>query len=268
MAVELFEPRAHHQRIGLAAEVRLRARRHLDGRDKRAAGRRDTVFDGAGNVGICADELRALEDEIRRLRQRIERIRPPLPHDHIVGVHIVHRDARVVERVQKPRLADGKDRAARRLIAQEGRRRKRARIEVLLRHVKPQAFKLLVQFARRIAAVVRQEEVFLVLIVQPLDKLRHPRQHAVAVVDDAVHIADKAFFLVKVDHVVSIHLRSHLLFFSHLLPRVQYSRAPCQVPVRECKIFANSSRFARKKRWLTPSLFDLDILPLPFDANR
>ena len=42
--------------------------------------------------------------------------------------------------------------------------------------------------------------------MQPLNELRHPRQNAVAVVDDAVHIADEAFFLVKIDgsllHVV------------------------------------------------------------------
>ena len=197
VAVELFESRAHHQRVGLAAEVCLRTRRHLNGRNERAAGGRDAVFDGAGHVRIRANELCALPDEVRRLRQRIERIRPPLAHDHIVGVHIVHRDARVVERVQKPCLADGEDRAPRRLIAQEGRRCERARIKVLLGHVEPHTLKLLVQFARRIAAVVRQEKVLLLFVVQPLDELRHARQHAVAVVDDAVHIADKALFSIK-----------------------------------------------------------------------
>lgn len=41
--------------------------------------------------------------------------------------------------------------------------------------------------------------------LQPVPLQFFPRQNAVAVVDDAVHIADEAFFLVKIDgslHVV------------------------------------------------------------------
>ena len=76
---------------------------------------------------------------------------------------------------------------------------------VAVEHIKAHAGQLLVQLPGRIAAVVGKKEIFLVLIMQPLNELRHPRQNAVAVVDDAVHIADEAFFLVKIDgslHVV------------------------------------------------------------------
>ena len=70
---------------------------------------------------------------------------------------------------------------------------------MLLRHIEAHARELLVQLARRVAAVVREKEIFLVLLVQPLDELRHARQDAVAVVDDAIHIADEALFLVEID---------------------------------------------------------------------
>ena len=66
-------------------------------------------------------------------------------------------------------------------------------------NIEAHARELLVQLARRVAAVVREKEIFLVLLMQPLDELRHARQDAVAVVDDAIHIADEALFLVEID---------------------------------------------------------------------
>ena len=94
--------------------------------------------------------------------------------------------------MEQSRLADGEHGAARRLLLQECRRGQGAGIEVLLRHVKPHPGQLLVQLTGRIAAVVGQEQVLLVLVMQPLDELRHTGQNAVAVIDHAVHVADEA----------------------------------------------------------------------------
>ena len=189
---------AHHQRIGLAAEVRLLAGGHLDGCDQRPAGRSDAVFDGTGHIGVGADELRPLHHQIGGLGQGVQRIAAPLAHHHIVRVHVVHGDPRVIQGVQQSRLADGEHRAPRCLLLQEGRRGQRAGVEVLLRHVQPHTGQLLVQLTGRIAAVVGQKEILLVLVMEPLDELRHTRQDPVAVIDDAVHIADKAFFCVEI----------------------------------------------------------------------
>ena len=202
MTAETLEPGAHHQRVRLAAEVGLLAGGHLDGRDERAARRGDAVFDGAGKVGVRADELCARKHEIRRLRERVERIVPPLADDHIIGVHVVHRDARVIERVQKARLADDVGRAARRLVTDERRRCERARIKPRLRHVQPHAGELLLELERRAAAVVRKKEIFLTGALQPVDKLRHAGENFVAVIDHAVHIADIAFFVIKIQHCI------------------------------------------------------------------
>ena len=76
---------------------------------------------------------------------------------------------------------------------------------MLLRHVKPHAGKLLVQLTRRVAAVVGEKEVFLILIVQPLDEFGHTRKNTVAVIDHAVHIAEEALFFVKIDGSERIH---------------------------------------------------------------
>ena len=65
---------------------------------------------------------------------------------------------------------------------------------MLLRHVEPHTPELLVQLARGHAAVIGQKQVFLVRVLQPVDELRRAGQDVVAVVDDAVHVADKAFF--------------------------------------------------------------------------
>ena len=50
------------------------------------------------------------------------------------------------------------------------------------------------------------------LLVEPLDELRHSGQNSVSMVDDSVHIADKALFLVKIH---SLHLSVNLLYHSY-----------------------------------------------------
>ena len=145
-----------------------------------------------------AYQLCALDHEIRRLGQRIERVRATLSDNDIVGVDIVHSDARIVERVEQPRLTDNERRAAGCLIAQESRRCERARIEMPLGHVEPHACELLIQFAWGIAAVICQKQIFLLLLVKPVEKLSHTGQNLIAVIYNSVHIADEAFFRVKI----------------------------------------------------------------------
>ena len=50
------------------------------------------------------------------------------------------------------------------------------------------------QFPLGLAAVVGEEEKFLVFLLEPGDKFPHAGQETVAVVNDAVHVTDKAFF--------------------------------------------------------------------------
>ena len=204
-------PGAHHQRIGLAAEVGLRPRGHLDGRHQRPAGGGDAIFNGAGQIGVCADELCPLHHQIGGLGQGIQGIRLALAHDHIVRVHIVHGDPGIIQGIEQPRFANGVHRAARCLLLQESSRGQGAGVKMLLRHIQPHASQLLLKFSGGGAAVVGQKQKFLLLPVEPVDELRNPGQDTVAVVDHAIHIADKTFLLFKLNHTRS--LLSYQTFF-------------------------------------------------------
>ena len=202
MAAEDAQTGAHHERVRLAAEICLLAGGDLHGRCERAARGGDALVRRTAGVGIRADELCAREHEIRRLRECVERIRPCLADDDIVGIDVVHGDAAVIERVEQPCLAEGVHRAAGRLIGQKGRRGQCAGVKMLLRHIESHALKLLAQLARGHAAVVGQKQVFLVLVLQPVDKLRRAGQDVIAVVDDTVHVAQETLFGVKIDHTL------------------------------------------------------------------
>ena len=95
---------------------------------------------------------------------------------------------------------------------------------MLLRHIQSHPGQLLLQLTGRVAAVVGQEQILLALLMQPLDEVRHAGQDPVPVVDDAVHVADKACFLVEVDKVFRHNGPSRLL----LLP-VYHSAAALSI---------------------------------------
>ena len=217
VAAEHAQAGAHHERVRLAAEIRLLAGGDLDRGDERAARGGDALVRRAAGVGVRADELRAREHEIRRLRERVERVGPRLADDDVIGVDVVHGDAAVIQRIEQPRLAEGVHRAAGRLVGQKGRRGQRAGVKMLLRHVEPHTPELLVQLARGHAAVIGQKQVFLVRVLQPVDELRRAGQDVVAVVDDAVHVAQEAFFRVEIDR---FHVRSPLVASALSLPRI------------------------------------------------
>ena len=58
-----------------------------------------------------------------------------------------------------------------------------------------------------------KEKVLLLLLMQPLDKLRHAGQDPVSVIDHAVHIADEALFPVEIHGCVRIHNDTRLSSF-------------------------------------------------------
>ena len=81
---------------------------------------------------------------------------------------------------------------------------------MLLRNIQPHAGQLLVQLPRGIAAVIGQKEVFLILVMKPLDKFPYTGKNLVAVVDHTVHIADEALFRIEIDRVKLFHFAYHL----------------------------------------------------------
>ena len=132
MNAEHFESRAHHERIGLADEIRLFARRHLYGRNKRAASGNHAVLNGTREVGISADKLRTVSDEVRCVDDHLVVVARGLADYDIVGVYAVHGNPLVVERVDKSGRADNISRATGFLTADELRRCEGACIKMAL----------------------------------------------------------------------------------------------------------------------------------------
>ena len=77
------------------------------------------------------------------------------------------------------------------------------------------------------------------LPVEPVNKFHHPGQHPVAVVDDTVHIADKAFFLVKIDHKYTSYFRFPI--HSHYSPDLGgFQAGVCNPLVKSLQILNES----------------------------
>ena len=111
-----MQARAHHKRVRLAHEICLFARRQLNGRDERPAGGRNTELRRPCEVGICRDQPRAVQNQPDGLGDDLVIIACRLADDHIIRVNVVHRDAHIIQRVQKSRRADHERGAARRLL--------------------------------------------------------------------------------------------------------------------------------------------------------
>ena len=212
MYSEQLEPGAHHERVRFADVVCLLAGRKLDGSQKRAAGGSDTVLGGTRQVVVRADELCAVVDETYRLGYHLKAVASVLADDHIVGVHVVVGDAHVIECVLNAVLAHYECRASGRLTVQKLRCRKRTGVEVRFVNVKSESAQLLLKLTRRILPRVGQKKKFLVVFLQPTEKFLHAGQKTVAVIDNAVHVADKALFLKKpVQYYLLFHL--HIVLF-------------------------------------------------------
>ena len=85
---------------------------------------------------------------------------------------------------------------------------------MLFRHIQAHSGQLLLKLPGGGAAVVGQKQVGLALLLKPVEELRDAGQNLVTVVNDAVHIADKAFFLLK---IYGIH--DNFLLFSTAVRR-------------------------------------------------
>ena len=194
MDAEHFESRAHHERIGLTDEIRLLARRHLYRRYERAARGDDAVLDGTREIGIRADELRAVSDEVRRMDDRLIVIARGLADYDIIRVDTVHCDTLVIERVDESRGADNICRAAGLLTADKFCRCEGTGIKMTLVNIKSHSLKLLLKLTRRAFARIRKEQERLVFFIQPLHELFDIRKQSVSVIYDTVHITYKSFF--------------------------------------------------------------------------
>jgi len=90
---------AHHEGVGLANEIRLSVGSELYGCDECPAGRRDSLFGRAGEVGIRADELCPIQDEADGELDLLEVIGAGFAHNDVCGVDAVHVEAGVVQGV-------------------------------------------------------------------------------------------------------------------------------------------------------------------------
>ena len=100
----------------------------------------------------------------------------------------------------EPRPADDVGAAPRCLTADEPGRGQRTGVKVALVHIQPHAVQLLLQLLRRPLGGVGEEQEILLLPIQPLHKLLHPRQQTVPMIDHTVHVADKALLLSQFLH--------------------------------------------------------------------
>ena len=160
-----------------------------------AAGGDYAVLGGTGQVAVGADELRAVRDKAHGLENVLIIIGVALADDDIVGIDIVHGYSLVMQRHDEPCAADDVRAASGRLRAYEARGGKGARVEMTLVHLKPHAPQLLLKLLGRALRGIGEEEKVLVLTVQPIDEFFHSGQQPVAVVNNTVHIAYKAFFV-------------------------------------------------------------------------
>ena len=197
MYAEQAQTGAHHERIGLADVVRGLAGRQLDRRDERTARRNDALLGRAGQVGVGRDETRALVDQIDRLENGLVVIGIGLARDDIIRVDVVHHDAGLVQRADQTGSADDICGCVRLLARDEARRGERRGIEVLLADLQTHACQLLLQLERRTLGGVGQEQKALVFPLKPRNEVRYARKETVAVIDDTVHIADKAFLFAQ-----------------------------------------------------------------------
>ena len=194
MHVEQAQACTHHERIRLADEISLLARRQLNRRNQRTAGGDDAEIRGAGEVAVGSDEAGAVIDEADSLKNHVIVVGIGFADNNIVGVDVVHGDAHVVKRVDKTGAADNIGAAAGSLRMNEFGCGLGAGVEMAFINLQSQTQQLLLQLLRTALAGVGQEQKAFLLLIQPADELLDTGQQTVAVIDNAVHIADVALF--------------------------------------------------------------------------
>ena len=194
MHVEQAQACTHHERIRFADEISLFARRQLNRRDQRTAGGDDAEIRGAGEVAVGSDEARTVVDEADSLKNHIIVVGIGFADNNIVGVDVVHGDAHVVKRVDKTGAADNIGAAAGSLRMDEFGCGLGAGVEMAFINLQSQTQQLLLQLLRTALAGIGQEQKAFLLLIQPADEFLDTGQQTVAVINNAVHIADIALF--------------------------------------------------------------------------
>ena len=121
-------------------------------------------------------------------------------HHHIIRVHIVHIDVFVVESLGQRRLTNDIGGAARLLAGEEGRGGHGTGVEVVGSDLQAHPLQLHTQLLRGLFRAVGEEDELLVVLKKPADEFVNTGQDLVAVIDHAVHVADKAIFFQNVFH--------------------------------------------------------------------
>ena len=200
MDAQQMQTRAHHQRVGLADKIGFLAGGGLNGRHQSAAGGQQARVGGAGQVRIGADEPGAVHHMAHGLGDGIEIVVDSLTNDHIVGVDIIGGDALFIEGIVQARITHHIGAASRRLCIEELRRGHGAGIKMALVDVQTHAGQAHLQFLGTAAAGIGQKQELFIVADHPFHKFLDAGQQTFAVVDDAVHIAQEAFFLLEIYH--------------------------------------------------------------------
>ena len=154
MHIEQAQACTHHERIRLADEISLLARRQLNRRNQRTAGGDDAEIRGAGEVAVGSDEARTVVDEADSLKNHVIVVGIGFADNNIVGVDVVHGDAHVVKRVDKTGAADNIGAAAGSLRMNEFGCGLGAGVEMAFVDLQSQTQQLLLQLLRTALAGV------------------------------------------------------------------------------------------------------------------
>lgn len=123
----------------------------LDRRDERARRGDYSLLGRTRHIAVCADQTRAVLHESDRVKYVLVVVVHGFADDHIIGIHVVHGDADIIECLYKSGRADNVRRASGRLLRHEFRGGERRCIEMLLAHGQSHALKLLLKLERRAA---------------------------------------------------------------------------------------------------------------------
>lgn len=163
----------HHQGIWLADVIGGLARGQLDGGDQGAAGGDQALLRGAGQVAVGANEPGTVLDEAHGPADVLIGVTQGLAHDDIVRGHIVKGDALLIQGVEQARLPDDEGSGPGHLVGNEFGGGQGAGVKMLFIDVQAHAGELGLQFPLGLAAVVGEEEEFLVFLLEPGDKFLH-----------------------------------------------------------------------------------------------
>ena len=163
-------------------------------------GRNEALLGRPGDVRVGPDQFGPFMDQLNRAFQSLIAVGAGLAYDHVIRVAVVHGEAGVIEGICQARLADDIGAASLALPGKELGRGQSARVEVHLVHIHTQAKQFFAQLPGRAFAAVGQKQEQFLFPLEPVDEFRCPGKQPVAVIEDAVHVADEGLFPAKFVH--------------------------------------------------------------------